>query len=96
MCYTQRFPRGNFIILLLYVDDMLTMGHDVNMIQKLERELSNMFDKKDLGNAKHILGMEIMRDRNADKLWLSQERFIERMLERFKYEIQKASLYTTF
>ena len=34
-------------------------------------ELSKTFDMKDLGNAKRILGMEILGDRKAGKLWLS-------------------------
>ena len=34
-------------------------------------ELSKTFDMKDLGSAKRILGMEILRDRKARKLWLS-------------------------
>ena len=41
------------------------------MIQKLKMELSKMFDMKDLG------------DRKVNKLRLSQESYIERMLERF-------------
>ena len=30
--YVQRFPDDKFIILLLYVDDMLIVGQDVDMI----------------------------------------------------------------
>ena len=41
------------------------------MIQKLKRELSKTFDMKDLGNAKRILGLEILQDRKVGKLWLS-------------------------
>ena len=41
------------------------------MIQKLKRELSKTFDMKDLGNAKCILGLEILQDRKVGKLWLS-------------------------
>ena len=44
---------------------------------------------KDLGSAKCILGMEILRDRKVGKLWLSQERYIERMLERFNMKNSK-------
>ena len=80
--YVQRFHDDKFIILMLYVDDMLIMGQDANMIQKLKMELSKTFDMNELGSAKRILGMEILRDRKAGKLWLSQERYIERMLER--------------
>ena len=44
---------------------------------------------KDLGSAKRILGMEILRDRKAGKLWFSHERDIERMLERFNLSNSK-------
>ena len=52
-------------------------------------ELSKTFDMKDLGNAKRILGMEILRDRKAGKSWLSQERYIERLLEMFNMKNSK-------
>ena len=68
--YVRRFHDDKFIILLLYVDDMLIVGRDANMIQKLNKELSKMFEIKDLGSAKRILGMEILRDRKAGKLWI--------------------------
>src|ERR1044072_4067134 len=38
---------------------------------------------KDLGAAKKILGMEILRDRSAKKLWLSQKKYIEDVLKIF-------------
>ena len=65
------------------------MAQDADMIQKLKRELSKTFDMKDLGSAKRILGMEILRDRKTCKLWLSQEIYIEWMLERFNMKISK-------
>ena len=87
--YVRRFADDKFIILLLYVDDMPIVGQNANMIQKLKMELSKKFDMKDLGSAKCILGMEILRDRKAEKLWLSQKRYIERMLERFNMKNSK-------
>ncbi|GMI95521.1 cysteine-rich RLK (RECEPTOR-like protein kinase) 8 [Hibiscus trionum] len=38
---------------------------------------------KDLGAAKKILGMEIHRDRGSRKPWLSQQGYVEKVLERF-------------
>ena len=38
---------------------------------------------KDLGAAKKILGMEILRDRVAGRLSLSQKGYIEKVLCRF-------------
>ena len=74
---------------MLYVDDMMIMGQDVDMIQKLKRELSKTFNMMDLGSAKRILGMEILQDRKVDKLWLSQERYIEWILKRFNMKNSK-------
>ena len=69
--FTIKFSDDNFIILLLYVDDMLIIGHDSCKIDKLRRELSKSFAMKDLGSAKQTLGMKICRDRKNRKLWLS-------------------------
>ena len=44
---------------------------------------------KDLGAAKKILGMEIRRDRDAKRLWLSQVSSVKKVLERFNMENAK-------
>ena len=59
------------------------------MISKLKKELSKVFDMKNLGSTRRILQMDIIRDRKAGKLWLSQERYIERVLERFNMKNAK-------
>uniref|UniRef100_A0A2N9GFS8 Integrase catalytic domain-containing protein n=1 Tax=Fagus sylvatica TaxID=28930 RepID=A0A2N9GFS8_FAGSY len=87
--YVRQFPNGKFIILLLYVDDMLIVGQDANMVGSLKKELFKSFDMKDLGPARQILGMQILRDRKAKKLWLSQEKYVERVLERFNMKHAK-------
>ena len=38
---------------------------------------------KDLGPARQILGMHIIRDRSTKQLWLSQERYVTKVLQRF-------------
>ena len=50
--FMKKFSDDDFIILLLYVDDMLIVGHDVGKIEKLKRELSKSFAMKDLGSVK--------------------------------------------
>ena len=87
--YFKRYPGEKFIILLLYVDDMLIVGQDRAQISKLKEELAESFEMKDLGPAKQILGMEITRDRKNRRLWLSQERYVERILERFNMKEAK-------
>ena len=49
---TIKFSDDDFIILLLYVDDMLIIGLDSSKIDRLKREFSKSFVIKDLGSAK--------------------------------------------
>ncbi|KAK3000481.1 hypothetical protein RJ639_021314 [Escallonia herrerae] len=83
------FLDGDLIILLLYVDNMLIVGHDVKKIDKLKKDLNKSFAMKDLGPAKQIIGMRITRDRSVKKFWLSQEKYIEEVLEIFHMDIAK-------
>ena len=88
--FTRKFFDDDFIILLLYVDDMLIINHDYNKIDRLKKELSKSFALKDLELVKQILGMKISCDRKNRKLWLSQESYIEKVLERFNISKAKA------
>ena len=65
--YYKRFGDGDFIILLLYVDDMLVAGPNKDRVQELKAQLARDFDMKDLGLANKILGMQIHRDRSTER-----------------------------
>ncbi|TXG57650.1 hypothetical protein EZV62_015479 [Acer yangbiense] len=91
--YYHVFEDGMIILLLLYVDDMLIACQDMSRIQKLKMQLSKEFDMKDLGATQKILGMQIIRDRVAGKIWLSQAKYIQNILERFN--VNEAQHVTT-
>jgi hypothetical protein len=59
---------NHFIYVVLYVDDMLLVGNNMDVIKEVKSQLSSKFDMKDLGVANFILGMEIKRDRANRKL----------------------------
>ena len=88
--FVKNFGNNDFIILLLYVDNMLIVSQDASRIDNLKRELSKSFAMKDLAPAKHILGMKIYRNRKVGKLWLSREAYVERALERFNMSKAKS------
>jgi hypothetical protein len=69
--YFKKIENGTYIILLLYVDDMLVVGYNMWDINVLKKKLANSFAMKDLGVAKKIPGMRITRDRKNQKLKLS-------------------------
>ena len=64
--------------------------HDINV---LKRKLVQSFVMNNLGAAKQILGMKVTRDRKNHKLTLSQDEYIEKVLERFR--MQNAKLVST-
>ena len=72
--FVKKFEGGDFLILLLYVDDMLIVGRDQAKIWMLKKALNRTFAMKDLGPARQILGMHIIRDRSKKQMWLSQEK----------------------
>ncbi|KAL9250580.1 Retrovirus-related Pol polyprotein from transposon TNT 1-94-like protein [Drosera capensis] len=89
-CYWRHFG-SSYIILLLYVDDMLVACSDMDEINRLKKQLSEEFEMKDLGASKQILGMSISRNRSEGSLILSQEKYIGKVLERFSMQDAKAT-----
>ncbi|KAH9679844.1 hypothetical protein KPL71_026299 [Citrus sinensis] len=90
--YYGGLDRGGAIYLLLYVDDMLIASKQKSEVEKLKNLLKGEFEMKDLGSAKRILGMEIFRNRVAGTLFLSQEKYIKKVLERFDMHNSKPVL----
>ncbi|GKB86563.1 retrovirus-related pol polyprotein from transposon TNT 1-94 [Tanacetum coccineum] len=84
--YFKRFGNNDFVILLLYVDDMLVAGPNKDRISKLKAQLAREFEMKDLGPANKILGMQIHRDRVSRKIWLSQKSYVKKILQRFNMQ----------
>jgi len=49
----------------------------------MKNMLSDRFEMKDLVQANVCLGLEITRDRKQRKLWLTQQAYMEKIVERF-------------
>jgi hypothetical protein len=83
-CVYVKRSKGSFIILSLYVDDILLAGNDKDMIVATKGWLSSNFEMKDMGEADYILGVKIFRDRSRKLLGMSQQTYIKKILERFQ------------
>ena len=59
-----------YVIMCLYIDDMLIVSSDDKMITSIKNMLNSRFDMKDLGLVDFILGIKIKR--TLDGLILSQ------------------------
>ncbi|KAM1495899.1 hypothetical protein ACFXTO_030567 [Malus domestica] len=69
------------VIVCLYVDDMLIMGSDKDVIYKTKKMLNSSFDMKNLGQADVILGIQIKK--NSEGYVLTQSHYAEKILRRF-------------
>ena len=82
-CIYVKISGSKFIILVLYVDDILLASSDIGLLRETKKFLSQNFEMKDLGDASFVIGIQISRDRSRGLLGLSQRAYIDRVLERF-------------
>ena len=92
--YYNNLPSGEYIYLLLYVDDMLIAYKSISVIDKLKKDLSFEFEMKDLGEAKKVLGMKIERDRKGGKVTLTQKGYLRKVLQKFNINGDTKSIST--
>ena len=55
--YFKKLDNGIFIILVLYVDDMILASKSITEINRLKAQMARTFDMKYLGATRQILGM---------------------------------------
>jgi len=82
-CIYMKVSGSNICFLVLYVDDIL-LATNKGMLHEVKQFLSKSFDMKDMGEASYVIGIKIHRDRFRGILGLSQETYINKILERFR------------
>ena len=69
----------NLSVLIMYVDDLLLLGGDTELLKNHKIQLMDRFAR----DVWMVLGMQIARDREAKTLTISQEHYVKSVLERF-------------
>ena len=72
--------------LILYVDDILLIGNDIEFLDRIKGYLNKSFSMKYLGEAAYILGIKINRDRSRHLIGLSQSTYLGKVLKKFKMD----------
>lgn len=57
--------RGVYLILLIYVDDILITGNNSRQMDHLIEKLGSLFSMKDLGPLSYFLGIEVKYNGNS-------------------------------
>ncbi|GJV19606.1 retrovirus-related pol polyprotein from transposon TNT 1-94 [Tanacetum coccineum] len=69
----------SFIIVLVYVDDLLITGNEKEQISSLKTRLTSVFHMKDLGEVNYFLGLEISK--TAQGIFISQHKYTKDLLK---------------
>jgi transposase InsO family protein len=85
-CVYRQEKGFSVIIISLYVDDLVLFSNDLKSLTSFKAALSTRFKMKDLGEAKFVLGIEIIRDRSKRTIALSQASYTRQLLRTYDME----------
>ncbi|KAK5770797.1 hypothetical protein PVK06_046951 [Gossypium arboreum] len=77
--FYRHSQKGRIAVIIVYVDDIILTGDDVDEIRCLKEHLALEFEIKDLGPLKYFLGMEVARSKKG--LVVSQKKYVIDLLK---------------
>jgi hypothetical protein len=80
-CLYYEINEGEYLLLILYVDDIIMFSRNIKRIKEIIEGLKAKFGVTELGEPKYCLGIEIIRNRETKTLFLSQQGYIARIAE---------------
>jgi hypothetical protein len=81
-----RKDRQTFIILGVYVDDLLITSNNIEALRHATHQLQQVFPIKGLGPMEYCLGIKVTRNRIERTLSISQKKFIDDILRKYEME----------
>jgi hypothetical protein len=77
---------SNKLIVFFYVDDIAVLYHPSNrsFYDEFRTEFLKAFKMREMGELKWFLGIRVIRDRKARKIWLCQDAYITKLCNRFR------------
>ena len=65
----------------IYVDDLLCISNNKDMLTEFKLSMKKEFDMTDLGNMRFFLGIEVLQ--TADGIFIGQQKYAYEILEQF-------------
>ena len=72
---------ANFIIVCLYVDDLIYFGSNHRLLADFKHSMMRNFEMIDLGIINYFLGMQVKQGRG--EIFISQEKYAADILKKF-------------
>ncbi len=70
------------LIIAIYVDDIIIIGREIQIIVDFKKHVNTTFKTKDLGNLNFILGINVER-LNDNTLVIHQKNYIDKIIKNF-------------
>ncbi|GKV01270.1 hypothetical protein SLEP1_g13835 [Rubroshorea leprosula] len=80
--YVKEDKIGGFMLVCLYVDDLIFTGNNANMFEEFKKAMTQEFEMTDIGLMSYYLGIEVKQ--NEDGIFISQEAYAKKVLEKFE------------
>ncbi|XP_028127083.1 uncharacterized protein LOC114323622 [Camellia sinensis] len=74
-----KHSHGKTTALIVYVDDIVLIGDNVEEVPRLKEYLANEFEIKDLGSLKYFLGIEVAQSK--DGIFICQKKYVLDLLK---------------
>ena len=80
-CIYKKVSGSSVAFLILYVQDILLIGNDIEFLDSIKGYLNKSFSMKDLSEAAYILGIKIYRDRSRRLISFSISTYLVKILK---------------
>lgn len=79
--YFKRDGKSNFLVVCLYVDDIIYMGSSESIVAEFKSCMMKNFEMSDLGLLHYFLGLEVKH--GVGGIFISQRKYAKDLLKRF-------------
>jgi len=93
-CMYVKRTTNCIIIIGLYVDDLILISNSLKELNAIKCQLAELFEMKDLGEARFILGIKIDRDRANRRLTIAQTEYVKNIVAKYGMEESRMTTYT--
>ena len=81
LLYVNHEGTKDFLVICLYVDDLIYMGTNMKMVEDSKRAKMKEFEMTDLDLMKYFLGFQVQQSKS--KAFICQQKYIEDLLKKF-------------
>ena len=81
------------LIVVLYIDDVIFTGNYDYLIENFKKVIKDEFEMTNMGLLRYFLGIEV--EKNENKIFISQAKYVNEVLERFNMQDCKVAITPT-